>query len=305
MTSLLRPVAIACSLAISASLQGAAAADRVELLAPRAFGYLIGDTFTHQVRITLDPTSSLETASLPRPGPLTYWLDLVAVDLEDLGVSREAHDYRLLLRYQAFYAPLEPKQLATPALTLVVRNEVRQSELDVPAWPFLMSPLREIVARRGSSAMALQPDVVAGPHRLVLDQQLAVLSACAAIAAVIGLGWLRGWGPARRHQPFILAARKVARCLRASRAEAYREALLVLHRAFDAAAGQRLLADDLESFLARRPGFLALADEIAGFFAASRQTFFGAGEARAQAMFSASALEALTRRLAGLERSGA
>jgi mxaA protein len=51
--------------------------------------------------------------------------------------------------------------------------------------------------------------------------------------------------------------------------------MLTLHRAFDATAGRRLLADDLDAFFARFPRFVPLRSEIERFFAASRQMFFG------------------------------
>lgn len=296
----------ACLLAAGAISPATAEVVRVELVAPRAFGYLIGDTFLHEVRITLEPTAALDTASLPRPGPSTYWLHLVTVDLEDLGHFDGGHRYRLLLRYQTFYAPLEPKPLATPALTLMVHDDAERSTVEVPSWPFLMSPLREIVSSRVGASMALQPDVAPHAHDLTLDRWLVSLAGGGAAAALAGLGWLRGWGPFRRkHQPFVRAAREIRRCLGGQRTDAYREALLLLHRAFDAATGRRLLADDVASFLARRPGFHSTATEIALFFAASRQAFFGAGEERAKADFSAASLLALARRLAGFERSGA
>lgn len=292
------------------ALQGpheARGAGRVELLAPRPFGYLIGDIFTHEVMITLDPGATLETASLPRPGPRTYWLDLVAVDVRDLGASPEARRYQLRLRYQSFYAPLEPKMLATPPLDLAVLAPDGRGSLEVPAWSFLMSPLREIVSTRAGASMALQPDVAPRPHDLALERGLVSASAGLALIVLAALAWLRGWrGFRKRHRPFELAARNIAKCLAAPpKLENYLDALLALHRAFDAAAGRRLLADDLRGFIDSRPGFRSLADEMARFFAASRQAFFGTGTDGATRLLPATELDRLARRLARLERAGA
>jgi mxaA protein len=54
-----------------------------------------------------------------------------------------------------------------------------------------------------------------------------------------------------------------------------RESLLDLHRAFDASAGRRVLAEDVPFFLARHQVFKPLASDISRFFATSRRAFFG------------------------------
>jgi mxaA protein len=305
MVALFRSAALAIFIAFAGTAE-AGTGNRVELISPRPFGYLIGDVFDHEAIITLEPGAVTDKATLPRPGPLSYWLDLVASDLDDLGIANEGHIYRLRLKYQTFYAPLEPKSLATPELTLGVLSNGSRSEIKVPAWQFLMSPLREIIAGRAGAAMALQPDVRPRFYPLALEWKLLLIAGAVAVFSLTGLAWLRGWGPfCRNYQPFIYAARKVAQSLAASSSDGYRQALLALHRGFDAAAGKRLLADDIETFVARRPGFRSLSGEIARFFAASRQLFFGAREEQAKAVLPASDLEELARRLASLERSGA
>lgn len=302
-----RALAVVVLLLVPGGARLAAAANMVELAAPRAFGYVIGDVFIHEALITLEPGATLVRASLPQPGLLGYWLELTAVELVDLGLARDAHRYRLHLRYQTFYAPLEPKVLATPALNLEAMSLEGPVEVTIPAWSFLMSPLREIISTPAGASIPLQSDVVPRLHSLAPGQRLAMGAAALAIIALAMLGGLRGWGPLRRkHRPFGLAARKVAHCLVApTRAENYLGALLALHRAFDAAAGRRLLAEDLKGFLDLRPGFRCIAGEIARFFAASRQAFFGAGAEYGMALLSDHDLALLARRLASLERSGA
>ena len=54
------------------------------------------------------------------------------------------------------------------------------------------------------------------------------------------------------------------------------EAMLVLHRAFDATAGHRLFADDLDNFFSRHKHFMPLQHRVVAFFETSRAVFFGA-----------------------------
>lgn len=303
----LRSLAIALFLAGPVSFKTANAANTVDFRAPRAFGYFIGDLFAHEVTVRLDPGISLDRASLPRRGPLTYWLDLVSVDVEETGTIAAGKSYRFHLLYQTFYAPLEPKSLTTPAYSLSATSPEETINLEIPAWPFLMSPLREIIPSRAGASMDLQPDVEPRPHHLAMERNLIIVSLALAASTLLALAWRRGWGFFRKRQrPFGSAARKIKRYSdEPANVEAYLSALLALHRAFDAAAGRRLLADDLALFLDLRPGFRAAATEITQFFTASRQAFFGAGAESARSLLPVCALGSLARRLAQLERAGA
>ncbi len=75
-------------------------------------------------------------------------------------------------------------------------------------------------------------------------------------------------------------------------ASGYRVALLKLHRAFDLAAGQRVLADDVAEFLRQHPEFGPYRADVERLFASSRQAFFANDVENAR---SAMPLPALTR----------
>ncbi len=292
----------------------------VELYAPRSFGYVIGDVFSHQVEIALDPAFTLDPAALPRPRAVTYWLELREARLEDLGLHAGARRYRLHLGYQTFYAPLEPKRLEVPAVMLAASDGTRRVEARVPAWSFLMSPLREVSGAAPGAALRLRPDVGARP--VPTGGALAQLAAAggAGLLALAALAFQMRWWPFRPgpSRPFAAAARRVRRHLSASAASAagmdtsstsphpssYGAALLDLHRAFDASAGRRLLADDLDGFLAARPALAAAAPDIRRLFAASRLAFFGENLLAARACLPAADVLGLARRLASLERKG-
>lgn len=283
-----------------------ARAATVELFAPRPFGYFLGDLITLEAVVTLDPGFRLEPGSLPRPRPVTYWLDLRSADLTELPPVNGARRYRLLLTYQSFYAPLETRGLDIPALPLTARDGDHVLDLTVPGWSFASSPLRSLVAGGASNPMALQPDIAPPLYPLRADLRRAATAAALALASLAGLAILRGWGPfGRLRPPFAAAARDIRRILAAPTAEAYAKALLRLHRAFDAAAGRRLLADDVAAFLAEAPHLATEVDALTRFFHASRTAFFGKGTDAARAQMTPDALLSLARRLAVAERKGA
>ncbi|WP_018391118.1 hypothetical protein [Ancylobacter sp. FA202] len=285
----------------------------VELYAPRGFGHVIGDTLTLSADIALDAPFVLDPASLPPPRALNYWLDLREVRLKDHGVSEGVHRYTLDLVYQTFYAPLEPRRLTIPAVALFAIEGERRVPVQVPAWSFLMSPLREIVATGPGPAMALRPDIA--PPALPTAGLLRGLALALGVAllALLLLAWQMGWGPfgRRRARPFARAARAIPSTLATApgdpvqAASRYVQALQALHRAFDATDGKGVFAEDLPGFFERHAAFRAAEAEVRRLFAASRRAFFGADPAGAQRELPPDELVALARRLRAVERGTA
>jgi mxaA protein len=296
-------------LAVTCAGPAAAQVRAVDLYAPRPFGYSIGDIVAHRVEIALDEAYRLDPASLPQPHALNYWLELENVRVADHGSDGGARRYTLDLVYQTFYAPLEPKRLDIPALTLSAVNGERRATVTVPAWSFLMSPLREIVATGPGQTMALRPDIA--PWLIPTARALHALIATAAVAALAltALVWQMGWWPfnCRPSRPFARAARLVRAALArsptsAASASAYRAALLALHRGFDATAGKGVFAEDLPAFFQMHPAFRTLEVEVKRLFNASRSAFFGSDPAGAANELPAEDLITLSRRLRAIER---
>jgi len=134
-----------------------------------------------------------------------------------------------------------------------------------------MSPLRQIVQEGG--ALAIQPDT---PIRSTPQTPAGMLLALAA-ALIFGIALAHHYARWPFHQR---PARPFSRAHRALRRHASHQgntsaAMIILHRAFDAAAGQCLLAGDVAAFVATRPQLAACQSQIEHFFAASRGAFFG------------------------------
>ena len=135
----------------------------------RPFGYFIGDAIHREVVLRLEPGDALDTASLPRPGPLNYWLELSTADLEHRAA-------RATTRSIACRSPTRrstPRSirgaLVIPAFKLKVTG-AQDSEVNVPAFSFLMSPIRQLFTDKGQSSdtvTKLRPDRPAPrePHR--------------------------------------------------------------------------------------------------------------------------------------------
>jgi mxaA protein len=275
----------------------------------RPFGYFIGDAIHREVVLRLAPGDVLDTASLPRPGPLNYWLELSTADLST-GSEGDDTLYRLSLVYQTFYAPLDTRALVIPAFELKVTG-AQDSEVNVPAFSFLMSPIRQLFTDKGQSSdtvTKLRPDLAAPREATGRERTLMLVSGLFALGALAGLAWHNAWWPFHRRpaRPFTDAARFLrTNAARLQGASGYRAALLKLHRAFDLAAGRRVLADDVAEFLRQHPEFAPYSGEVERLFASSRQAFFANEVDQARTAMPLPALAELSTRLSAAERRSA
>ncbi|GJE16826.1 nonribosomal peptide synthetase MxaA [Methylobacterium marchantiae] len=282
----------------------------VEVRTPRPFGYFLGDLVRAQVDIVVEPGFALQSASLPHPGAMAYWLDLRDIAVSDASVG-DGRRVRLDLTYQNFYAALDARALEIPGFTVTFVSEsdrgATTAKAQVPAWSFNISPLREVQPpARAEPQSYMRPD----GRVAALDPQPLVLGgagfAAMALVAFAGLAWDRTWWPfaGRGGRAFALCLRRLRTLFeRPDPDAAYGEGLLALHRALDETDGRRVLADDLPTFLARHPAYRTEERGLAAFLDASRHTFFGSGPAAGTRLLAPSDLVSLTRRLAAIERA--
>jgi mxaA protein len=293
------------------ALAGAVAAQAqvksVTLHPPRLFGYFVGDVLHAEVTVIVDKGDDLVRASVPQPGPLNDWLELIGSRFEEASVNGETA-YRLYLDYQNFYPALDSRSLDMPGFALTFTSGGQPVTAQVPSWSFLISPLREVQPpARASGADYMQPDV-RPPHIDLRRERLATLVLLAAgVAAFALLAYRLAWWPflGRAKRPFTVAARRIRKLLGSGQTETgYRQALLTLHRAIDATAGRAVFAEDLPDFIDHVPAFSRLGEEFNLFFRSSRRVFFGDDIAGARAEFGIDALVRFCDRLVSAERRG-
>jgi mxaA protein len=290
----------------------AGAGPRVEAVAvsePRPFGYFLGDVVRREVILTLKPGSKLEPASIPQPGPLNYWLELRAVDVAQ-SEADGGTQVQITLSYQAFHAALDPRRLTIPGFTLKISDAEGQEDSKIPAFEFIVSPLREIFPGKESvpDNVLLQPD--AQPRRLgtATERTGLLLASLTGLAALVLLAMHYAWWPFHRRQarPFTEAARFLRRrSTHLTGDGGYRAALITLHRAFDAAAGRRVLPDDVSGFVAEHPQFAPLSDDIERLFECSRTAFYGNDVSSARQALPIKEVATLGARLGMAERRAA
>lgn len=275
---------------------------------PRGFGYFVGDVLTREVQVDVAEPYVLEAASRPKPGRLSYWLDLRSVEVDDREEAGKT-SYRLKLVYQTLYVPLSPTERYLPAIDLRFKDAENVAVAKVSPFKFIMAPLREVIPEMPAEGPEgyLKPDAKPQPVSTRRDRILFGVGLGLTALALILLAYDRAWGPfrARPDRPFARAARRLRSLVRSDSDEAYREGLLDLHRAFDASAGRRVLAEDVGGFLESHAVFRGQACEIGRFFAASRQAFFANDVSGAEKAMPMPAIAALGAELSAAERRGA
>jgi mxaA protein len=273
-----RSIGLAAGVGWFLAAAGAHAGDGSQLEAltfePRAFGYQVGDVLQRRIVVQVPDGLALDEASLPRPGARGQ-----ALELRSLQRQRAAGREDLLLHYQVFLAPPSVRTLEMPPLSLRFEGQPRAQALRVDAWPVTVAPLTPLEASPRNGLGELQPD--APVPRIATHELRARLWAYVVVAtlllAMLVLVHTAGswWG--RRQRPFARAWQSMHRLPSGDEPAAWRAACARLHAAFNEAGGEVLFEHGIERFIARRPAFQALQDDVRRFLRMSRRGFFGDG----------------------------
>ena len=263
------------SLLAAASSALAQVSPTVSTVEPRAYGWQLGDVVPREVTIDADAAFTLEADSLPRPGRVGSAFELRRVDVDSTGRSG-GRRHRLRLEYQVFLSPQAVRTLELPPLVLRFAHAGRSQDVRVDAWPVTVSPLVPVEVSPRIGLGELQPDVP--PPRIGTRSTRTRLLGCAAAAALVslallhlhvGLPWL-----ARRQRPFESAWRTLRRLPAGDAALRRRAAFETLHAALNRSAGAALFEGGIDAYVAARPGFAPLREELHSFFQRSRTEFF-------------------------------
>lgn len=258
-----RPLRGGVALLLLAVACMAQAAPRVEV-SLRDTGYTLGDTLTSHASWALPEGQRLDPASLPVPGRVTSWLDLVAVNERVEGGIQHVD-----FLWQVFATVETARQLHLPAVEVRMLGH-GASLVRIPAQSFHLSPVLPHPLQDTRPRGNLRP--------VPMDARTPLLQASgwAALAVACGIAWLwlidRLPGLPRHPGPLT----RQARCLRDYRAERLDEpSLRSIHAALNAAAGETLYPDTLPRLFVRAPHLAAERGAIEAFFRQSWNVFYG------------------------------
>ncbi len=255
-----------------APAQAQAIAD-IRVITPRDFGYTIGDTIRHELRLTLAASHGLDERSLPEPGRLNRWLDIAKVELQEDARGEHLH-YRILVDYQIMNAPRELSRVTIPQLEFRALGEPNAIPVFLPEWTFAVGP---IVAPAEAARFVLRPD--RDPLPAPVTGRIVRVGAITAILLALGGYWLYRQfllpRLRRRRFPFTAALHELRGISPATaRARDYRRALQAFHAAVNATAGHAIFGSNLDDFLAAHSEYVDLKNELVAIYARSQAVFF-------------------------------
>jgi mxaA protein len=245
----------------------------------RNYGVMVGDIIQHRFVIEVQAPYTLIQSSLPQPGDLSYWLELIDIDVSTKE-GDEKSLYLIELNYQTFYAPLDVRNLSIPAIPLDFSADERRFQLRLPDWEFTMSPIKEIVPRGvgNENDVAAFMKAAIGPRAFSLagTNERLIYLVVATLLTLIALLWLSGLLPKLGRSPFVLAVREIRRIKRGGiqSTNDYLACLQAVHQAINQRAESTVFSGQLDHFLETYPQFSGLRAELSKFFERSRDAFF-------------------------------
>ena len=268
---------------------------------PRAFGYTVGDVVSRRIALQVPAGLKLDEDSLPRAGARGRALELQRVVLhKSLGGVPDG----LQLDYQVFLAPRELRVLEMPPIELRFGGAPRAQTLRIDAWPVTVGPLAPVEAATREGLGEMRPDreppridTTPARMRLMLEGGAALLLLAYLADVYVVLPW-----SAQRRRPFGSACRALSALPAQPDAARRRAAFERVHAALNETAGEVLFEPGVERFVALRPRFAPVRDDLVRFFAQSRVMFFAG---RSDDAVDAQWLVAFCRRCRDLERGAA
>jgi mxaA protein len=243
------------------------AIDTLDVTAPRAFGWRIGDVFERLIVLRLHSPYRLVGDSLPSAGRHTPWLALARPDIDE-DAAGATTTYRIRMRYQLVNISPDFPDIALPEVMLRMSNGKETQQALIPASRLRVGTITDFTGhdRRPPQAPAPLPPA---PWRQGWWGALLFV-------ALAGLAWLQ-WGSA-----FGVGARPFAQLKRrlggagdtAWSGDAYDETLRAIHHAFNTTAGRAVFGETLDDFLVDAPRFVAASADIREFFRRSSGHFY-------------------------------
>ncbi|HYD33471.1 MAG TPA: hypothetical protein VEA39_02780 [Methylophilaceae bacterium] len=250
----------------------------------KTVGYTVGDVIHRTVVLDIKKPYKLLDTSLPIVGyERRYKGQVVGIELSSIQHEKKEFDefnrHTLRLGYQVFTNNVVAKPAILPPEVVRLQNGKEFVQYRIPSWQFAISPISVFGAVKVENDMS----PLRGPLLLKDDaheQYLKVLLTILALS-LLGLLYIFGkytWLP-RMGGPFSRAYRRISRLRRHSSDENLQLAVSQMHEALNTTAGQSVFSDTLDSFIARKPAFAPIKEELEQFFGLSRHVFFEPGSA--------------------------
>lgn len=276
----------------------------------RDVGYTVGDILKRVITLEVKKPYTLVTTSIPIVGYERRWkgkvigIDVSAISFKE-SEQNDTHTYVIDVDYQVLTNNVVAKPGALPAevlhlKTIDAKGKPLLVQYRIPSWNFRISPL----AVFGSVKIEQDMSGLRGPLGLDVSQHLMNRNIAASILGLALLGLLyilgnRAWLP-RMGAPFAKALRDIRKL--PENAEGMQKAISRVHLALNKTAHQTVFKGSVDEFIAKKPTFSALKNELNTFFEISRHAFFEASPNPNAQVHNIAWLKAFTRHCRDCER---
>lgn len=245
----------------------------------RDAGYVVGDIIERDITLTIKKPYELVKESLPIVGyEHRYKGQISGIELYDIQTEESQNagsvTHTLKLKYQVFTTGRVAKPAALRAEIVKIRNTDKKAlfQYRIPLFNIRVSPLSVF----GQVKLLEEMSPFTPPFHISSKQERTILNAGIVVLALSLLGLLyilgtRTWLP-RMGAPFAKAYREIRHL--PDSPEGLQQAVARVHQALNKTAGSSIFNDNLQSFLAEKPSFSPMQQEIEHFFHLSRFTFF-------------------------------
>ena len=245
----------------------------------RNVGYTVGDIIERTIILDIKKPYQLLDTSLPIVGyERRYKGQLVGINLSDIRHEKEEFEdfnrHTLNLAYQVFTNKVVAKPAILPPEIIKLQKGKEIVQYRIPSWQFAISPISVYGAVKIESDMSpLRGPLLLNSEANEKYLKILVVILCLSLLGLLYIFGKHTWLP-RMGGPFARAYRRIGKLRRHPDEHSLQAAVSQVHEALNRTAGQSVFNDTLDAFLAKKPAFVPIRDELVKFFGLSRQVFF-------------------------------
>ncbi|NOS98891.1 MAG: nonribosomal peptide synthetase MxaA [Methylotenera sp.] len=269
--STIKFIAIVSIMLLTANAQ-ASEANIINITNPtQGNGVQVGDVLNRTLTIEVDAPYQLAKNALPMKSELRNGIELAEITVKT-SEKNHKNSYHIALRYQVFASAAKPTVMQLPEESFTFTDGAKALSTQLPAWHFWFAPLvsEGITNAKDNLQPQYKPTLInVSGHYTRLWLALAAL-----MAGLLGLVYINA---DKRWLPFMNGAFASAhrQLKKLPKTEAsHKQALVLMHEAFNRIHGENLFASDVERFVSTHTAFAKFKTDITNFFTQSNASLF-------------------------------
>lgn len=248
----------------------------------RDVGYTVGDILKRVITLEVKKPYSLVKTSIPIVGYERRWKGkVIGIDVSSVKLSEtedtNSNTYVIDVDYQVLTNNVVAKPGALPAEILHfkfvdAKGKASLVQYRIPSWNFRISPLAVFGSVKVEQDMSgLRGPLILDAHTHERNRNIATGLLALALLGLLYILGNRAWLP-RMGAPFAKALRDIRKL--PDNPQGLQQAVSRLHLALNKTAQHTVFKGGIDEFIAQKPAFAAVRNDLVSFFEVSRHAFF-------------------------------